>query len=65
MVIPGKGGVGKSKLIQTMTKNFEQRNVGDCYGKSNGRASKHLISEGKRVMWYMALRYIPNDPRHS
>ena len=33
------------------------------YGKPNGRASKHLISDSKRVMLCTALRHNRNDPR--
>jgi hypothetical protein len=29
MVIPGEGGVGKSKVIQSITQNFKRRGIGD------------------------------------
>ena len=33
MMIPGEGGVGKSKLIQTITQKFQQQNLGHLWVK--------------------------------
>ena len=33
MLIPGEGGVGKSKVIQTMSQNFERQGVSDWWVK--------------------------------
>ena len=52
MVIPGEGGVGKTKVIQTITENFRHRGVDDwCVkGAYTGIASvcKSSLKTGKR-----------------
>ena len=50
MMIPGEGGVGKSKLIQTITQNFQEKDVGDwCMkGAYTGIAASLM---GRRCMY--------------
>jgi hypothetical protein len=49
MVIPGEGGVGKSKLIQTMTQDFEQRNVGQWWVKGAYTGIAASLIDGKTL----------------
>jgi hypothetical protein len=49
MAIPGEGGVGKSKLIQTMTKNFENHNVSNWWVKGAYTGIAASLIDGKTL----------------
>lgn len=49
MMIPGEGGVGKSKLIQTITKVFQQREVGDWCIKGAYTGITASLIDGKTL----------------
>lgn len=49
MVIPGEGGVGKSKMIQTITENFEQHGVAHLLAKSAYTGITATIIDGKTL----------------
>lgn len=49
MIIPGEGGVGKSKLIQTMTQNFECSGVGHWWVKGAYTGITVLLIDGKTL----------------
>ena len=49
MIIPGEGGVGKSKTIQTITVNFVRRNVGNWLAKGAYTGIAASIIDGKTL----------------
>ena len=49
MMIPGEGGVGKSKLIQTVTQNFQQRNIGQWWVKGAYTGIAASLIDGKTL----------------
>jgi PIF1-like helicase len=49
MMIPGEGGIGKSKLIQTMTCAFEQKKVGDWCVKGTYTGIAASLIDGKTL----------------
>ncbi|KAF8123277.1 hypothetical protein EV363DRAFT_1089217, partial [Boletus edulis] len=49
MVIPGEGGVGKSKTIQTITENFEQLSASNLLAKSAYTGIAASIIDGKTL----------------
>ncbi|KAF8119742.1 hypothetical protein EV363DRAFT_1195573, partial [Boletus edulis] len=49
MVIPGEGGVGKSKTIQTITENFKRRGVSHILAKSAYTGIAASIIDGKTL----------------
>jgi hypothetical protein len=49
MMIPGEGGVGKSKLIQTMSQNFQQQNVGEWLVKGAYTGIAASLIDGKTL----------------
>jgi hypothetical protein len=49
MIIPGEGGVGKSKVIQTITKDFQQRGVADWCVKGAYTGIAASLIDGKTL----------------
>lgn len=49
MFIPGEGGVGKSKVIQTMTQNFQRRGLDDWWVKGAYTGIAALLIDGKTL----------------
>jgi PIF1-like helicase len=49
MMIPGEGGVGKSKLIQTMTHAFQERDVSEWCVKSAYTGIAASLIDGKTL----------------
>lgn len=49
MIIPGEGGVGKSKTIQTITENFRDRGVADILVKAAYTGIAASIIDGKTL----------------
>ena len=49
MVIPGEGGVGKSKLFQTISRNFEERGVSDWLVKGAYTGIAASLIDGKTL----------------
>ena len=49
MMIPGEGGVGKSKLVQTITQNFQQRNLGHWWVKGAYTGIAASLIDGKTL----------------
>jgi PIF1-like helicase len=49
MMVPGEGGIGKSKLIQTMTCAFEQKEVGDWCVKGAYTRIAASLTDGKTL----------------
>jgi hypothetical protein len=49
MFIPGEGGVGKSKVIRSMTENFEQREVGHWWVKGAYMGIAASLIDGKTL----------------
>lgn len=49
MMIPGEGGVGKSKLIQTITQAFQQKEVGDWCVKGAYTGIAASLIDGKTL----------------
>ncbi|KAG1858186.1 hypothetical protein F4604DRAFT_1519565, partial [Suillus subluteus] len=49
MIIPGEGGVGKSKMIQTITENFRDRGVADMLVKAAYTGIAASIIDGKTL----------------
>ncbi|KAH7924255.1 hypothetical protein BV22DRAFT_1047590 [Leucogyrophana mollusca] len=63
MHIPGEGGVGKSKTIQTITENFQARGVGDLLVKAAYTGIAASIIDGKTLH---TVALIPTNGReHS
>lgn len=65
MMIPGEGGVGKSKLIQTMTQNFKANDVEEwwvkdatCIRRNSCEGRKTICSNSKktpRILVYQTI----------
>ena len=49
MMIPGEGGVGKSKLVQSITQNFQQRNLGHWWVKGAYTGIAASLIDGKTL----------------
>ncbi|KAG2122382.1 hypothetical protein BD769DRAFT_1291954, partial [Suillus cothurnatus] len=49
MIIPGEGGVGKSKTIQTITENFRDRGQADILVKAAYTGIAASIIDGKTI----------------
>ena len=49
MMIPGEGGVGKSKLVQTITQNFQQRDLGHWWVKGAYTGIAASLIDGKTL----------------
>ena len=49
MNIPGEGGVGKSRLIQTITRNFEEKGVGKLLVKGAYMGIAASLIDGKTL----------------
>lgn len=49
MMIPGEEGVGKSKVVQTITGNFQHRNVGHWWVKGAYIGIAALLIDGKTL----------------
>jgi hypothetical protein len=49
MIILGKGGIGKSKVIQMITQNFQQQNMSDWLVKGAYTGIAALLIDGKTL----------------